>query len=185
MHRRPFAGIIILALSAAALMPATSHGGDEKMTFRLSSPDFKNGEVIPKRFVCDGDDMSPELLWEEPPPGTKSFLLIVEDPDAPMGTFVHWIVYDMPSTFKELYRGMGNDDVSKDGIKQGTTDFGHRGYGGPCPPKGHGRHRYLFRLKALDIPTLGLPDGAKRGEIERAVKGHVLAETELMGIYQR
>lgn len=155
------------------------------MSFRIKSPDIKEGDVMPKRFTCEGDDMSPELLWEDPPSGTRSYALIVEDPDAPMGTFVHWVVYDMPDTFHELYRGMGNDPDLKDGIKQGTTDFGHTGWGGPCPPKGHGKHRYNFVLKALDIPTLGLPDGAKRNEVEKAMRGHVIAETKLTTVYQR
>ncbi|MBI1910427.1 MAG: YbhB/YbcL family Raf kinase inhibitor-like protein [Deltaproteobacteria bacterium] len=151
----------------------------------LRSPDITNGDVIPKRFSCEGDDMSPELIWEGEPAGTKSYSLIVEDPDAPGGMFTHWVVYDMPAQFHHLYRGMGNDIDLKDGFKQGSTDFGYSGYGGPCPPKGHGRHRYNFIIRALDIPSLGLPDGATKSEVEMAMQGHVLAEAKITGIYQR
>ncbi|MBI5642171.1 MAG: YbhB/YbcL family Raf kinase inhibitor-like protein [Deltaproteobacteria bacterium] len=154
------------------------------MDFSLKSPDFNEGESIPKRFSCEGEDISPELVWEDPPPGTKSFALIVEDPDAPMGTFVHWIIYDLPPASKKLRRGAGTEELS-DGIKQGSTDFGLKRYGGPCPPKGHGKHRYNFLLRALDIATLGLPAGAKKSEVERAMKGHILAETKITGLYQR
>lgn len=162
-----------------------SNKGVDGMAFRLLSPDFRDGDYIPRKFGCDGDGISPELDWEDPPPGTKSYALVTEDPDAPMGTFVHWVVYDMPATFTRLYRGMGNDADQTDGIKQGATDFGHTGYGGPCPPRGHGRHRYNFILKALDIPTLGLPPGARRFDVEKAMEGHVLAETRMIGIYKR
>lgn len=155
------------------------------MGFNINSPDFRDGDVISKRFSCEGDDMSPELIWQDPPAGTKSYALFVEDPDAPMGTFVHWVVYDMPSGFRQLFRGMGNDADLTDGIKQGLTDFGRTGWGGPCPPKGHGKHRYNFILRALDVETLGLSDGAKKSEVEQAMKGHVLAEVKITGTYQR
>ena len=179
MYRLPAVVMLFLLLSATSLM-----GGDV-MSFKITSSDFKDGEVIPKMFSCDGDDISPELKWTGSPEGTKSFALIVEDPDAPVGTFTHWIVYDMPATFKELYRGFGNDIDMKDGIKEGVSDFGFRGYGGPCPPKGHGTHRYIFVLKALDVDTLGLPDSAKKSEVKDAIKGHVLGETKMTGVYQR
>jgi Raf kinase inhibitor-like YbhB/YbcL family protein len=171
-------------LSVLLLTVPLTKGG-YAMSFKIMSHDFKDGDTIPRMFSCDGDDLSPELKWDDPPEGTKSFALIVEDPDAPVGTFTHWIVYDMPPTFKELYRGMGNDADLKEVIKEGITDFGHRGYGGPCPPKGHGRHHYNFILKALDVPTLGLPDAAKKGAIEKAMKGHVLGETRITGVYGR
>ena len=154
------------------------------MGFRLRSQDFKEGEVIPKEFSCEGEGLSPQLVWENPPSGTKSFALTVEDPDAPMGTFVHWVVYDLPSNLQVLERGAGTKGT-KDSVKQGLTDFGQAGYGGPCPPKGHGRHRYVFILRALDVPTLGVPNGARKSEVERAMKGHILAEAKIIGIYQR
>lgn len=179
MHRLEAVFLVVLLLSA------TYAKGGDVMSFRITSSDFKEGETMPKMFSCDGDDLSPELKWTDPPEGTKSFALIVEDPDAPVGTFTHWIVYDMPATFKELYRGIGNDIDLKDGIKEGVSDFGFRGYGGPCPPKGHGTHRYNFILRALDVATLGLPDSAKKNAVKEAMKGHVLGETRITGVYGR
>lgn len=151
--------------------------------FRIESPDFTEGGDIPRELTCEGADLSPHLKWSSPPPGTKSYLLIAEDPDAPMGTFVHWVVYDLPGDRLELNRGKRK--ALGDGIKEGLNDFGQKGYGGPCPPKGHGPHRYIFVLKALDVPTLNLPDGAKRSELERAVRGHVLAEARTTGKFKR
>jgi Raf kinase inhibitor-like YbhB/YbcL family protein len=153
--------------------------------FQIESPDFKEGEAIPEKFTCEGDDLSPLLKWTSPPQGTKSYFLLVEDPDAPMGTFVHWILYDISSSLNEISRGAGNGKTVKDGMKQGLNDFGHIGYGGPCPPKGHGPHRYNFILKALDISSLNLPDGARKSDLERATAGHVLAEARTMGRFKR
>lgn len=155
------------------------------MGFSLKSHDFNDGETLNKRYSCEGDGMSPDLEWDGPPQGTRSYALIVEDPDAPGGVFTHWVVFDMPATFKHLDRGMGNDQDLKDGIKQGTTDFGHTGYGGPCPPRGHGRHRYNFVIKALDIPMLGLTDGAEKADVLKAIKGHVLGESRITGVFER
>lgn len=154
--------------------------------FQIECRDFNDGGPIPDRLTCEGENLSPHLVWGEPPEGTKSYALVMEDHDAPMGTFVHWVVFDLPSGFRELARGAGNDRIKLGGgIKQGLSDFGKTGYGGPCPPRGNGSHRYTFILKALDLPSLGLPDGARKSEIERAMKGHVLAETRTTGIYQR
>lgn len=155
--------------------------------FQIESPDFREGEVLPKKFTCEGDDLSPLLKWASPPEGTKSYLLIVEDPDAPMGTFVHWILYDISAGLHEISSGAGNGKGAavKDGMKQGLNDFGRVGYGGPCPPRGHGPHRYNFILKALDIPALGLPGGARKSDIERATLGHILAETRITGRFER
>ncbi len=163
---------------------ALANGGEE-MNFKIKSPDFTDGGSIPRKFTCEGEDLSPELTWENPPAGVKSFALIVEDPDAPMGTFTHWVIYDLPGTLKKLNRGIGNEARLKDNIKHGLQDFGRTGYGGPCPPKGHGRHRYYFKLTALDVETLGLSEGASKGDVLMAMKGHVLAETAAMGVYQR
>jgi Raf kinase inhibitor-like YbhB/YbcL family protein len=153
--------------------------------FRIESPDFKDGGEIPGKFTCAGEDLSPLLNWTSAPEGTKSYLLIAEDVDAPMGTFVHWVLYDIPAGRHDLSRGTGNAPALKDGMKQGMNDFGRTGYGGPCPPKGHGPHRYNFILKALDVPSLELRDGAKRGEVEMASSGHILAETRVTGRFER
>lgn len=181
--------IFLLTMTALLLMPATSYTkGGKNMSFRISSPDFNDGEQIPKLHGCEKDDMSPELRWEGEPAATKSYVLIMDDPDAPGGTFTHWVVYDIPASVNYLLRGMGNVaenmDISET-IKEGLNDFGRSEYGGPCPPKGHGRHRYYFNLRALDIESLGLPPAASRNDVEIATQGHVLGETKYMGVYER
>lgn len=186
---RSSAIIISAILSAALLMVhAVTAKGGTLMAFTISSPDFNDGEAIPKMHTCEGDDMSPELRWKDEPAGTRSYVLIVDDPDAPGGTFTHWVVYDIPATVHEITRGMGNVSENMDiseTIKEGKSGFGHPEYGGPCPPKGHGRHRYYFTLKALDTESLGLPPGAPRTEVELAIQGHVLGEAKTMGVFER
>ncbi|MBI5887877.1 MAG: YbhB/YbcL family Raf kinase inhibitor-like protein [Deltaproteobacteria bacterium] len=151
------------------------------MAFSITSPAFSEGGVIPEKFTCEGRDLTPELDWGDVPKGTKSLSLIVEDPDAPMGTFTHWVLYDIPADTVKLEQGAR----LKTGIKTGMTDFGRSGYGGPCPPRGHGTHRYYFILRALDVPTLGLAAGASKADVEKAMKGHILGETKTMGTYKR
>lgn len=151
------------------------------MDFRVTTDDFKDNGEIPKKFTCDGENSPPELQWEGAPPGTKSFTLIVEDPDAPGGTFVHWVLYDVPASASKLPSGMKAGGTPK----EGRTGFGQNAWGGPCPPKGHGTHRYFFILKAIDVATLGLKPGATKAQVEEAMKGHVLAETKIMGTYKR
>lgn len=147
--------------------------------FRLITPAFRNGELIPQRHTCDGDDVSPRLEWGEGPAGTRSFALIVDDPDAPGGTFTHWVLHDLPADVHELPEGDGSIGVA------GRNDFHKDGYGGPCPPPNHGHHRYFFRLYALDIEALDLPPGAARGAVEERMEGHILARSDVMGKYQR
>jgi Raf kinase inhibitor-like YbhB/YbcL family protein len=175
---------ILITLGLTFLTASSTIGGDD-MSFSISSPDFREGDSIPQRFTCDGEDLSPQLFWDNAPEGTKSFVLTVEDPDAPMGTFTHWVVYDVPSTTQELKRGAGSGKSVLNGMKQGRTDFGHSHYGGPCPPKSYGKHRYYFILRALDVPAIGIPPEAKKNIVDKAMKGHVLAETRLMGTYER
>lgn len=152
--------------------------------FRLSSPAFSDGEFIPVRHTCDGPDLSPPLEWSDPPAGTRAFALICDDPDAPRGTWVHWVWYDIPPEVTSAPEGIPPDPEPAIGGKQGVNDFRRYGYGGPCPPRGHGPHRYFFRLYALDEPT-GLPPGATRDQVEAAMQGHVLASAQLMGRYER
>lgn len=180
---RPFY-FLLTALIFLYVFPAYSSGGDA-MALKIDSPDLKEGTRIAKRFTCEGEDLSPEITWSGAPAGVKSYSLITEDPDAPAGTFVHWVLYDIPAGTDKIERGAGNSASLKDGMKHGATDFGTKRYGGPCPPKGHGDHRYYFILRALDVETLGLPAGAKRSEVERAMKGHILGEARLMGKYSR
>jgi len=151
------------------------------VAFQLVSPAFSEGGLIPALHTCEGADLSPALEWSGEPQGTKSFALIVDDPDAPFRTWNHWLVHDISPTVHSLAQGQKPNQVGKSGI----NDFNKAGYGGPCPPRGHGLHRYFFRLQALDVESLGLPSGARRGDLDRGLKGHVLAEARLMGRYER
>jgi len=146
---------------------------------RIRSPAFGNGDTIPRKHTCDGDDIPPTLEWTDVPKGVRSFALIMEDPDAPSGTFAHWIVYDLPPDTTQLQEAA----VLPAGAQLGRNHFGNEAYNGPCPPGGK-PHRYFFRLYALD-DTLGLEKGASSDEVRKAMQGHVLAEAELMGTYQR
>ena len=151
---------------------------------KLESIAFKEGQAIPDLFTCVGADRSPPLTWEDVPDGTSSFALIADDPDAPRGTWVHWVIYNIPGDVTELEQDITDDESLDDGSLQGENDFHRVGYGGPCPPPGHGRHRYFFKLYALDA-ALELEPGATKGELLEAMEGHVLAETQLMGTYER
>ena len=149
------------------------------MTFTMTSTAFGAGQVIPKKYSCDGPDVSPQLAWKEAPAGTKSYALIADDPDAPVGTWVHWVLFNVPGDTHELAEGMEKKNQLANGALQGKNDFGNVGYGGPCPPGGS-THRYFFKLYALD-GKLDLKAGASKADVERAVKGHVLGQAELMG----
>jgi Raf kinase inhibitor-like YbhB/YbcL family protein len=144
----------------------------------LSSDAFKDGQPIPTQYTCDGANQSPTLSWGDPPPGTKSFALVIDDPDAPSGTFHHAGVYDIPASARSYGGGRhaGTEVVN---------DFGKPGYGGPCPPKGHGPHHYHFKLFALDTDRLDLPMSAKVPDVENAAIRHQIARGELIGIYER
>lgn len=149
------------------------------MTLSLSSEAFTNEGAIPDNYVQAGQNKSPPLRWSGAPEGTKSFVLIVEDHDAPVGTVTHWVVYDIPADSDGLLEGLGGDQVS-----QGTNDMGHTGYDGPKPPKGHGPHRYHFRLAALDTASLGLAEKPDPNTVKKAARSHVLAETKLVGMFE-
>jgi Raf kinase inhibitor-like YbhB/YbcL family protein len=139
--------------------------------------------MIPKKFTCDAADVSPALTWANAPSGTESFALIADDPDAPVGTWTHWIAWDIPASSTGLPEGVPKQEALPDGTRQGRNDFKRIGYGGPCPPPGK-PHRYFFRLYALDA-KLTLNPGATRHELERAMDGHVLARAEVIGKYGR
>jgi len=145
------------------------------MAFSVSTKAFKEGGTVPAQFTCDGNDTAPEITISDPPEGTRSFALIMDDPDAPKGTFTHWLVYDIPAN---------GDDLA---VAQGKTlpnSFGRAGYGGPCSPVGHGVHRYFFTVHAVDVPSLGLK-GDSRQDLEAALKTHALATARMMGRYER
>ena len=148
------------------------------MAMQISSRAFANGQQIPQRYTCDGKNVSPPLEWSGQPKGTKSFVVICEDPDAPSGTFIHWVVYDIDARAHEL--GEGASDVGK----AGRNSFKQVGFGGPCPPNGDGPHRYVFHIYALDIDRIG-ESGLSRDDVWTAMRGHVLAEGQLMAKYQR
>ena len=153
------------------------------MAFAITSVSFPNSGDIPKKFTCDGADVSPELSWTEAPPGTQSFALIADDPDAPSGTWTHWVLFDLSSTADSLPEGMSKIDELPGGERQGRNDFRKIGYNGPCPPPGK-PHRYFYRLYALDR-KLDLKPGASKQEVEQAMEGGVLGQAEWMGKYQR
>jgi Raf kinase inhibitor-like YbhB/YbcL family protein len=151
-------------------------------TLQLTSPSFHDG-AIPRAYTCDGSDTSPKLSWTAPPATTKSLALIAIDPDAPQGTFVHWVLYNLPPSTRELPEGLHGLEQLPDGSRQGMNDFPKVGYGGPCPPK-NSRHRYRFILYAVDT-KLDLPSGISRKQVEEALKGHILAYGELSARYGR
>ena len=149
----------------------------------ITSSAFRPGQPIPGKYTCEGEDVSPPLQWSDLPAGAKSLSLISDDPDAPVGTWVHWVVYELPLTTRELTEKVSTSQILPDGAKQGRNDFKRVGYGGPCPPPGK-PHRYYFKLYALDT-DLGLKPGATKQDLLRAMEGHILAEAQLMGTYQR
>ncbi len=154
------------------------------MTMKIESPAFAGGGRIPAGFTCSGADISPALKWTAPPEGTVELVLIMDDPDAPMGTWTHWILYGLDPATRELPEGVSKGTTAPEiGAKQGITSFGRPGYGGPCPPPGPD-HRYFFKLHALDTAT-NLPAGASLREVEHAIRGHIIAEAQLMGTFSR
>ena len=144
----------------------------------LTSDAFQDGQPIPTQYTCDGADQTPALHWSDPPAATKSFALVIDDPDAPSGTFRHWGVFDIPASARSIG---GGQEVGS----EVTNDFGKPGYGGPCPPKGHGPHHYHFKLFALDTDNLSLSTNAKIADVENAARQHALAQGELVGTYER
>ena len=149
---------------------------------KLTSPAFDPNQLIPSQYTCDGEDISPPLYWDEPPEATQSFALICDDPDAPGKTWVHWIVYNLPSSTRSLPENVSATTTPLSESFQGKNDFKQLNYGGPCPPSG--THRYFFKLYALDS-NLELKSGATKAQVEAAMKGHLLAVAQLMGRYSR
>lgn len=154
--------------------------GGEKM--QITSSAFTEGSMITAKYTCDGRDISPPLEWKDVPDAAKSFALISDDPDAPVGTWVHWVIYNIPPNVTKFDENMPREKEFKNGMRQGSNDWPKIGYGGPCPPSG--THRYYFKLYALDT-MLGLKPGATKAQLIQAMKGHILAEAQLMGKYSR
>jgi Raf kinase inhibitor-like YbhB/YbcL family protein len=161
--------------------------GGAAMAFSLTSPAFPESGMIDKKYTCSGNDLSPELLWKDAPAGTKAFAFILDDPDSPAGTWVHWVVYDIPGDAGGLDEGVPKGETLSNGAKQGSSwgvdSFSRVGYSGPCPPPGK-PHRYFFKLYALDA-MLNLPPKASKFDVEKAMKGHVLGQAQLMGKFGR
>jgi Raf kinase inhibitor-like YbhB/YbcL family protein len=171
---------LVLGLAAVNAAAAETTGKDH---MQLTSTAFSEGAAIPAKYTCDGKNVSPPLKWTGVPAGAKSLALIADDPDAPVGTWVHWVLYDLPATATELAEDAPKSQYVAGSARQGLNDFRHLGYGGPCPP--HGKpHRYFFKLYALDA-SLDLKPGATKKELELAMDKHILAQAQLMGIYQR
>jgi len=182
--------IALSACSSSALpaVPAPSGSSTEKaerdvaMGFQIESDVFEPGGPIPSKFSCDGQDVSPPLSWSGVPEGTSSLALVMEDPDAPAGIWVHWVLYNIPANLKGLSEGVPAEQELANGTLSGLNSWRRRGYGGPCPPAG--THRYYFRLYALD-GSLGLQAGATKERLSEAMQGHILGQTEIMGTYSR
>ena len=148
----------------------------------LTSSAFSEGRMIPGKYTCDGSDVSPPLNWKAAPTGTKSYVLICDDPDAPVGTWVHWVYYDIPAETESLPENVATDEQPAHGGTQGINDFRKIGYGGPCPPGG--THRYYFKLFALDT-LLDLSSGATKKQVLKAMENHIIGQAQLMGKYRR
>ncbi len=151
------------------------------MSLKLIVGAFPEGGTIPQLYTCEGADISPAIEWSGAPEGTQSYALIVDDPDAPAGTWTHWLLWDIPKATSAIPQGFKAGALGQ----SGTNDFGKPGYGGPCPPRGHGPHRYFFKLYALDASPLNVRKGARRADLQKAITGHVLAEGGYMGRYER
>lgn len=186
-HEPLFASAAVLALfTGPALSGGPAPSREAPMALALTSPAFPPNGSIPKEYTCDGDDLAPPLAWSGAPAGTKGFALIVDDPDAPdpkapKMTWVHWVLYDIPASAAALPKAADGESLPP-GTHEGLNDWKRTGYGGPCPPIG--RHRYFHKLYALDAPLgdLGHPTKAA---LERAMRGHILGQAELVGTYQR
>jgi Raf kinase inhibitor-like YbhB/YbcL family protein len=180
--------VVLIAFCATMLFSAHTLPAKNRkkegtpMELNVTSPAFQQGGAIPAQYTCDGRDISPPLNWTSGPSGTKSYALIADDPDAPMGTWVHWVAYNLPASETSLPEDVSNDERLSDGTIQGINDFKRYGYGGPCPPGG--THRYFFKVYALDTVLKAGP-GLTKKKLLREIDGHILAQGELMGTYSR
>jgi Raf kinase inhibitor-like YbhB/YbcL family protein len=185
--KRSMSSLLLATACGLGLFVFAAAGADPTdptpMKIQLTSSAFSEGQPIPPQFAYEDKDLSPALQWSGIPPAAKSLTLICDDPDAPMGTWVHWVIYDLPAATAGLSEGVPVSPELPNGAKQGMNDYKGIGYGGPCPPPGK-PHRYYFKLYALDR-VLGLKSGATKQELLKAMNGHVLAEGELMGTFKR
>jgi Raf kinase inhibitor-like YbhB/YbcL family protein len=173
--------LILLSANHDFSQTKTHH---KKMEIKLYSTAFKNGDFIPSKYSCEGSNVSPQIHWNEELKDVKSFAIIVDDPDAPSGDFVHLVIYNIPANVREIHEDVTPSRNISDQILLGTNSFGHIGYSGPCPPSGK-PHRYFFRIYALDTLLHHLESGATKAQLEKAMQGHIIGEGEFMGKYQR
>jgi Raf kinase inhibitor-like YbhB/YbcL family protein len=179
-----WSAIIVVTLSACGSGGAREQGAAGiGPALRIESSAFQNEALIPQEYTCDGKDTSPPLAWAAPPAGTQSLVLIVDDPDAPIGTWVHWVLFNLPAATGSLPAGVPADRTITNGGVHGANSWKQLGYGGPCPPKGS-THHYVFKLYALDT-SLDLQAGASQADVENAIKDHVMAQGQLVGSYSR
>ncbi len=188
MAKRAWTVLWIMALVVSAIAcngeePQPQAADDSAVTLLIESEAFEAEGTIPQPYTCDGDDVSPALRWSEPPAGTQSLALIFDDVDAPMRTWVHWVLFNIPASTRTLPEGIADDAIVTGLGVHGSNSWKALGYGGPCPPKGS-PHRYTFRLYALDA-TLDLEAGASRAELDEAMEGHILGQGQLVGLYGR
>ncbi len=176
-----FGCLLAGAAIGLCLMRARATEGNPAM--KLASPAFRGGLSIPPEYTCDGQDISPPLMWSDPPPGTRSLALICEDPDAHNGTWTHWVLYGLPAFVTELPAGVNTAEIPSIGGRQGANSFHHLGYGGPCPPAGE-MHHYIFTIYAVDV-YISLQDSASRENLLGALNGHVIGQGQLMGTYKK
>jgi Raf kinase inhibitor-like YbhB/YbcL family protein len=176
------AALVIVCAFQSARMSEAGKARGRKVQIKVTSAVFHEGDMIPKRYTCDGANVSPPLAWTGVPQNTKSIAVLCDDPDAPMGTWVHWIMFNLPASARDLPEHVPTDLVLKSGAKQGAGDSGRIGYDGPCPPGG--THRYYFKVYALDR-QLDLEPGVRKGPFAKAIEGHILAQGHLMGKYSR
>jgi Raf kinase inhibitor-like YbhB/YbcL family protein len=177
-----FAAFLAFVMSGCGPGPSPTSTLEAPTLIELTSPAFAPGEPIPTKYSCDGENISPPLQWSDPPQGTQSLALICDDPDAPIGTWVHWVLFNLPAEARSLVEAVPPDAERPDGSRHGENGWGRLDYGGPCPPSG--THRYVFKLYALDT-MLDLEAGASKKQVLQAMEGHILTETELMGVYSR
>jgi len=174
--------LLILTLIATACAPAPTATKEASMSINPSSTAFTGGQAIPSAYTCKGQDVSPPLAWGDPPGGTQSFALIMDDPDAPAGTWVHWVIFNIPASTRGLGEAVRADPQLFDGSLQGNNSSRSLGYHGPCPPSG--THRYFFKLYALDT-MLSLTSSVTKDQLLKAMQGHILAQGELMGTFSK
>lgn len=175
-----FVAVVIFAATSMVLYSGNKEG--DKMDLKVTSQSFSEGGKIPVKYTCDGKDISPPLSWSGGPDNTRSYAIISDDPDAPVGTWVHWVIYNIPADVTSLPEDVPKAEKLENGAVQGRNDFKKYGYGGPCPPGG--THRYFFKVYALDTMIDEGP-GLTKKQLLKAMEGHILAQGELMGKYSR